>query len=111
VGCESVDRPVVGPQVVDVVSGGLFAGAPRVAGKRSIRRIASKGLVITADCPAACTLSATLRVDKKTARKLRLGKSRVLARGKTTRRSAGTARLTLKVVKKARERFRRARGG
>jgi hypothetical protein len=102
---------VVGPQVVDVVSGGLFAGAPRVAGKRSIRRIASKGLVITADCPAACTLSATLRVDKKTARKLRLGKSRVLARGKTTRRSAGTARLTLKVVKNARERFRRARGG
>ena len=107
--CETVDRLAADPQFGGGIGGGLVAGAPRVTGKRSIRRIASKGLVITAKCPAACTVSARLLVDKKTARKLRLGKSRVLARGKVTRRSAGTARLTLKVVKKARKRFRRLR--
>ena len=46
VGCESVDRLAAGPQFVTVIDGGLVAGAPQVVGKRSIRRIASKGLVI-----------------------------------------------------------------
>jgi Ca2+-binding RTX toxin-like protein len=99
--CESVDRsgpvPIGGP------------GKQKVLGKRSIRAIASKGLTIELSCPAACTVRAELRVDRKLARRLRLGRSRVLASGKRTLRAAGDARVTLKVVGKARKRFKRLR--
>ena len=105
-GCESVDRPVIPEVVIPVV---VKPGKPKVLGKLSIRAIRSKGLAIRVACPAACTVVAELRVDKATARKLRLGRSRVLARGKKTLRAAGNARVTMKVVKKARTRFRRLR--
>ena len=106
VGCESVDR---GPVVV-VVDGMLPPpGKPKVLSKLRVKRIASKGLVIQIACPAACTVAAELRVDKATARKLRLGRSRVLARGSKTLRAAGNAKVTLKVVRKARKRFKRLR--
>jgi hypothetical protein len=84
-------------------------GRPTVVGSLSIRRIAAKGLAIRLSCPAACAVVAELRVDKAVARKLRLGRSRVLARGRRTLRAAGTARVTLKVVRRARKRFRRLR--
>ena len=54
-------------------------------------------------------VAAELRVDKKLAKKLKLGKSRVLARGKKTLGSAGNAKVTLKVVRKARKRFKKLR--
>ena len=101
--CELVDRgsvccvPPVKP------------GDPKVLGRRSIKKIASKGLAIEVACPAACTVTAELRVNKRTARKLRLGRSRVLARGRSTLPGAGDAKVTLKVVSKARKRFRRMR--
>lgn len=105
--CESVDRPPV------VLNGGtgsvLVPGTPKLLGTLSIKAIARKGLAILVSCPAACSVTAELRVDKATARKLRLGRSRVLARGKTTLQRAGDARVTLKVVRKARNRFRRLR--
>ena len=107
VGCESVDRPVVGPPVVIVEVPSL--PPLKVLSKLSIRRIASKGLVVRVPCTAACTVRAELRVDKATARKLRLGRSRVLARGTKTLRNAGNARVTLKIVRKARTRFKRLR--
>jgi len=80
-----------------------------VLGKLSIRSISSKGLAIQITCPAACTVSGELRVDKKTARRLGLGRSRVLARGKRKLNAAGDAKVTLKVVSKARKRFKRMR--
>jgi hypothetical protein len=105
--CESVDPgppvPCCGPGPTD------GPGKPKILGKLSIRAIASKGLAIRLSCPAACTVTAELRVDKRTARKLRLGRSRVLARGKRTLRAAGDARVTLKVVRQARKRFKRLR--
>jgi RTX calcium-binding nonapeptide repeat (4 copies) len=95
--CEDVDRPL-GP-----------LGRPKILGKLSIKAILAKGLAIKLSCPAACAVTAELRVDKRTARTLRLGRSRVLARGKKTLRAAGDARVTLKVVSKARKRFKRLR--
>jgi hypothetical protein len=95
--CESVDIPLGPP------------GKPKVLGKLSIKAIVAKGLAIKLSCPAACSVTAELRVDKRTARTLRLGRSRVLARGKKTLRAAGDARVTLKVVSKARKRFKRLR--
>jgi hypothetical protein len=100
--CESVDRPR-GPDPE------LRAGKPQVVGKRSIRSIAKRGLAIRLACPAACTVTAELRVRKATARKLRLGRSRVLARATRTLAAAGDARLTLKVKRSARKRFKRLR--
>jgi hypothetical protein len=106
--CESIDRlvPPPGPCCGPVPNG---PGKPKVLGKLSIKAIASKGLAIQISCPAACTVTAELRVDKRTARKLRLGRSRVLARGRRTLRAAGDAKVTLKVVSKARKRFKRLR--
>jgi Ca2+-binding RTX toxin-like protein len=102
--CETVDRPgPVGP----VGPGG--PSRPKVLGKLSIRSISSKGLAIQITCPAACTVSGELRVDKKTARRLGLGRSRVLARGTKKLAAAGDAKVTLKVVSKARRRFKRMR--
>ena len=46
-------------------------------------------------------------MSKAVAKKLELGKSRVLARGKKTITAAGTARVKLKVVKRARARLRK----
>jgi hypothetical protein len=60
-------------------------------------------------CAGACQVKAELRVDKATARKLKLGRSRVLARGAKTLLAAGDAKLTLKVLSKARKRFKRLR--
>jgi RTX calcium-binding nonapeptide repeat (4 copies) len=105
--CESVDRAGSGPG-----GGGSGAGGPsrpKVLGKLSIRSISSKGLAIQITCPAACTVSGELRVDKKTARRLGLGRSRMLARGKKKLAAAGDAKVTLKVVSKARKRFKRMR--
>jgi hypothetical protein len=103
--CESVDRAAG--------SGGgqtpAKPGKPKLLTKLSIKAIAKKGLVLRIACPAACAVTAELRVDKKTARKLKLGKSRVLARGKKTLAGAGNARVTLKVVRKARKRFKKLR--
>jgi Ca2+-binding RTX toxin-like protein len=102
--CETVDR-----------SGGVTPppagkpGKPKLLTKLSVRAIAKKGLVLRIACPAACAVAAELRVDKKTAKKLGLGKSRVLARGKKTLTAAGNAKVTLKVVRKARKRFKKLR--
>ena len=75
--CESVDRPqVIAPAPPPGRSG--RSAAQEVASRRSRGRAS-----VCIACPAACTVTAELRVDKKIARKLKLGKSRVLARGKS----------------------------
>ena len=106
--CESVDRPAAPPPPPNPVP--VTPPTQTVLGKLSIRAINSaKGLKLQISCPAACTVAAQLRVDKKTARRLALGRSRVLARATTTLRAGGTGTLTLKVVKKSRKRFARLR--
>jgi hypothetical protein len=96
-----------GPSTIEIGAGGPTR--PKVLGKLSIRSISSKGLAIQVTCPAACTVSGELRVDKKTARRLGLGRSRVLARGKKKLAAAGDAKVTLKVVSRACRRFKRMR--
>ncbi len=103
--CETIDR-------AGGSGGGLppgTPGKPKLLTKLSVKAVAKKGLVLRIACPAACAVTAELRVDKKTARKLKLGKSRVLARGKKKLSSAGNARVTLTVVSKARKRFKKLR--
>jgi len=74
--CETVDRGAV---IVDGLPPAK-PGRPKLLTKLSVKAISKKGLVLRIACPAACAVTAELRVDKKTARKLKLGKSRVLAR-------------------------------
>jgi Ca2+-binding RTX toxin-like protein len=85
------------------------AAALTVVSARSIRQIVRRGLKIRVSCPARCTIRARLIADRKLARKLRLGRSRQLAGARRSLASAGSATLTLKVVKKARKRFGRMR--
>jgi hypothetical protein len=77
--------------------GGKPSGpAASVKGKLSIKSIAKKGLAVTVPCTAACKVSVSLVVSKKT-----------VATGKTTMLKAGDAKLTLKVSKKAKKSFSR----
>ena len=96
--CETVD-----------VSSDRGAGGLTVLSKRSIRQIARRGLRIRVFCPARCTIRASLTTNRALARGLRLGRSRQLAAGRKTLRSAGTSTLTLKVARKARRPFSRLR--
>jgi hypothetical protein len=103
--CESVDRPGPPPGPAPATP-----PAQTVVGKLSIRAItAANGVKLEISCPAACTVAAQLRVDKKAARRLALGRSRILARATTTLRAGGTRTLKLTVVKKSRKRFARLR--
>ena len=101
--CEAVDRGAVllrprGSRASPRSSASCRSGrSPPRASRSEVR------------CPAACTVTAELRVNKRTARKLRLGRSRVLARGRGTAAAAGNAKVTLKVTGKTRKRFKRMR--
>ena len=77
--------------------------------KRSIRRIATRGLRIRVSCPAACRIVADLRTNRALARKLRLPRSRRLAGSRKTLRDKGSTTLTLKIARNAKRRFRRLR--
>jgi Ca2+-binding RTX toxin-like protein len=96
--CEQVLRP-------DGIDDPLVPGAPETVGKLTPRAVARKGLRVSISCPAACEVAARLRVGKKLARKLKLGRSRVLARGSAE--GTGEVVVTLKVAQKARKRLKR----
>lgn len=83
--------------------------AVTVLTKLSIRKIAARGLAFSVPCPAACAVRAQLVADKATARRLKLGRSRVLAKGVKSLLGAGTAKLTLKVPARKKTRFKRLR--
>jgi hypothetical protein len=70
--------------------------AANVKGKLSIKSITKQGLAVTVPCTAACKVSVSLVVKKKT-----------VASGKATMLKAGDAKLTLKVSKKAKKSFSR----
>ena len=99
--CETVNR---GPGPGD----DLKPGDPEVVGKLKRGKIAKRGLKLRIACPAACSVTAELRVSKSLARKLKLGRSRVLARGKASTTGAGDAEPVLKIARKqARKRLKR----
>ena len=61
------------------------------AAKQKLKAVLAKGLALTASCSEPCTLKLQLVVDKKTAKKLKLGKKPTVV-GTLTRSLAGTRR-------------------
>ncbi len=78
------------------------------AAKQKLKAVLAKGLALTASCSEPCTLKLQLVVDKKTAKKLKLGKKPTVI-GKLTRSVSGTAKLKVKLTGKAKKRLKRAK--
>jgi len=80
-----------------------------LAGKRSVRELARRGMTVAVPCASACRVTGALHVNRATARKLRLGRSTKLGGGSGRTAKPGTARVRLKVAGKAKRRFMRLR--
>jgi hypothetical protein len=107
--CEVVDRGTVAGGPGGPAAGGGASLGLKVA--RSIRwsRLARSGLLVEVQCPAACTVDARLFVAARTARGVGLAKSVKVGRGTKRLSRAGTAKVRVKLTRKARSRLRRAR--
>jgi extracellular elastinolytic metalloproteinase len=66
-------------------------------------------VVVTVRCDAACFGPVRLTVDRRTARRLRLGRSRTIGSGNVRLAVAGERRVTVKLTRKAVRALRRAR--
>jgi Ca2+-binding RTX toxin-like protein len=97
--CEQVDKG--GP-----TGPGGHGGLKVRATKTSLKRLATRGLAVSVDCPAACKLTVKLTVSKAAARKLKL-KGRTLATARKSLGAAGTAKLRVKPSRKLAKRIRR----
>jgi Bacterial Ig domain/PKD domain len=96
--------PVGGGPAADVAP----PAAALKAAKQKLKAVLAKGLALTASCSEPCTLKLQLVVDKKTAKKLKLGK-RATVVGTLTRTISGTAKLKVKLTGKAKKRLKKAR--
>jgi hypothetical protein len=72
-----------------------------------LKRSGRRGLVFTVTCHALCNVTGTLSVDRKTAKKLKLGKRRIV--GRLTARLAGTKRFTVRLNRAALKRVRKVK--
>ena len=79
----------------------------KLAAHQNLRTLRSKGLVLSVRCSAACTLDARLLLDRATAKKLHLAATTpvTIGRASSTLRAAGTAKLTIKLTRRARGRL------
>jgi hypothetical protein len=119
---ESPDwQPLPGtPAVGGVPAGGAAAPVPlssaagrsraprlslRLAAGQSVRTLRRKGLVVRIGCSQPCRLDARLRLDRVTARRLRLPASATIGRARRTLRAAGTAKLTIRLARRVRARL------
>lgn len=102
-------KPVVQPPpVVDITKPVFSAAHP----KQSLKSARTKGIKLTATSDEAGTLFVTIKVDKKTARKLKIkpkAKRAVTVGTLTQTIAAGDSTVTVKLTKKARKAFKRAR--
>jgi len=104
-------KPVVTPPPsppVDITKPVFSAVHP----KQSLKSARTKGIKLTATSNEAGTLVVTIKVDKKTARKLKIKPKakRAVTVGTLTRAiAAGDSKVTVKLTKKARKAFKRAR--
>lgn len=106
-GCEAVTR----------VGGGGGGGGdaspgdsfPMSVSARRLGAFQKRGLPVRVTCPAQCLIMSKLTVSASRARKLGLGSTRTIARGSGSLPAAGTEKVTLKVVKKAKRHLRNAR--
>jgi PKD domain len=78
------------------------------ASKQKLKAVLSKGLALRVTCSAPCTLKLQLVVDKKTAKKLKLGKKATVI-GTLTRSISGSTKLKIKLTGKARKALKKAR--
>jgi extracellular elastinolytic metalloproteinase len=82
------------------------AGAPAIRIPRTGRRAR---VVVRVRCQAACTGTLRLTVNRRTARKLRLGRTRTIGTKRVRLTTAGERRVTIKLSRKATRGIRRAR--
>jgi hypothetical protein len=95
-----------------VLGAGVYPdwGGPRLTVAATLApRALRRGVPIQAGCAAACRLRATLQVERRTARRLKLRKGRTIAKASGARTSAGTATLRLRATRAARSRLDRVR--
>jgi hypothetical protein len=120
-GCERRDLPPPPPVedgvIIPIAMGSALppppAAAPDVSapavGLSFARRLARRGLATSVTCSEACSLTLRLRVDARTARRLRV--PRTLAQATARRAAAGRVRVTLRPRASVRRRLERAKGG
>ena len=82
----------------------------RLAAGQSLRTLARRGLVVRIGCSKPCRLDARLLLDRVTAGRLRLAASATVGRASRTLRAAGTAKLTIRLTRRARARLARVKG-
>jgi Ca2+-binding RTX toxin-like protein len=101
--CEAVDRQTVagpaGPAGAGGPGGGASALGLVVARSIKLKALFSRGLTLRLNCAAACTVVAELRY-----------KGKKIGAGRKTLRKAGTARLAVRIGRKARRKVRRLTG-
>jgi hypothetical protein len=74
------------------------------------RKVLKKGVKIKANCSEACSVNAQLRIDAKTAKKLKLGKKAiVIGKGAALSSKAGKLTIPVKLNAKGRKALKRAR--
>jgi hypothetical protein len=79
-----------------------------VAGQK-LKTVASKGLKLTVGTDEACTVTIVLKIDKKTAKQLKLGKKALVVGTATASLSSGTTVVTVKLTSKAKKAFKKAK--
>ena len=77
----------------------------RLAAGQSLRTLARRGLVVRIGCSMPCRLDARLLLDRITARRLRLAASATVGHASRRLRAAGTAKLTIRLTRRARARL------
>ncbi|HEX5898034.1 MAG TPA: hypothetical protein VFY32_01455, partial [Solirubrobacteraceae bacterium] len=77
----------------------------RLAAGQSLRTLARTGLVVRIGCSKPCRLDARLLLDRVTAGRLRLAASATVGRASRRLRAAGTAKLTIRLTRRARARL------
>ena len=109
----TISAPSGGVSTAPPAGGGSApdTAAPAVtlaAAKQKLKAVLRKGLALRAACSEACTLKVQLVVDKRTAKKLKLGKKATVV-GTLTHALSGTAKLKLKLTGKAKKRLKKVR--
>jgi hypothetical protein len=88
--------------------GGGSSAAPKVAfvGKHRLKDLTAGKVRLRTTCATACVARTTFTITASTARKLHLGKARVIGSGKANRGSAGDLTVTLKLTSTAKRRLK-----
>jgi hypothetical protein len=110
--CDPDESFITGPSPGGGSGGGPDRVRPKLrvgVGRRQELEAVKAGLVVRLRCSEACAATVELLVDRRTARRLRLGRSRVLGTGSARLRGAGTTYAFVRFDRRARRAlFKRA---